>query len=479
MNEESINFIKNSKVTLPEIKENITINGNLIPQRFIFVKLKKYVNDFLKGNTIEPRMIGIAGIRGVGKTTILWQIANLVKKEFKNVDVYYISLDIARDYNFSNPDIIEAIKRNISGNRKVVFLFDEVQYMKNWDLMLKIIYDKFKNTFIIATGSSSLLLNSSVDLSTRWTLESLYPLSFTEFIMIKTWIKTKGKIQIFPEKGLGSSLKSTLFNSSNIKELENGLILLIDKIEKYLHQINNLNKNRDKNTKIFFQNYLNEYIFYHNIPRLLYIEEKKEIIRRIFDMLKRVLYQDIKEFYEENDIYKIGQILTYLAFLDEINKEKISGNFEIKKDKVNKIVSSLIKSELLINFSLYGGIKTSLKKEKLFFISPSIRYAIIKQIYEKTDKYHSKLYEDIVALYLKKLLSNRVFYGGGVKNKSPDFIIEGSFNIIPLEIGTQKRDLSQLNLSDVKYGILLNAKEESFKVINNKIIIPLKWFLLM
>ena len=73
--------------------------------------------------------------------------------------------------------------------------------------MLKIIYDKFKNAFIIATGSSSLLIRSTVNLSTRWNLEPLYPLTFPEFVMIRSWLRGGGETPLFPEKGLGEELE--------------------------------------------------------------------------------------------------------------------------------------------------------------------------------------------------------------------------------------------------------------------------------
>ena len=219
MLEEAMNFINNNKVSRNEIWENISLNGKRLPQRFIFVKLRKYISDFLKNKTLEPRMVGIAGIRGVGKTTLLWQIADFVKSNFKGVKIYFLSMDVASDYGFESKILIEALKNVISSNQKTVLLFDETQYMENWSLMLKILYDKFKNAFIIATGSSSLLIHSIVDLSMRWNLESLYPLCFTEFVMISSWLKSEGKKAIFPEKSLGGEIKDALFSSESAEDV--------------------------------------------------------------------------------------------------------------------------------------------------------------------------------------------------------------------------------------------------------------------
>ena len=210
------------------------------------------------------------------------------------------------------------------------------------------------------------------------------------------------------------------------------------------------------------------------------IDEKNTILNRAFDFLHRVLYQDLREFYEENEIGKIKRLLIFLAFSDEINKEKISKSLGIKVEKIEKIMESLIKSELLIKFPVYGGVKTKIKREKVFFVSPTIRYAIVKQLFSKAEQFHPKLYEDITALYLKKIFNGLVLYGGTDKERSPDFIVDIDKKIIPIEVGTSKKDLSQLDsIKDKKYGLLINFKSDKVKISNNNVIIPLKWFLLI
>ena len=127
-------FLESRRVTEREIWENISLNGRKLPNRFLFVKLRKYVSDFLTNEALEPRLIGISGMRGVGKTTLLWQVADFVKKSFKDIDVFLVSMDIASAYGFDLMSILEAMSSLISSNRKVLLLFDEVQYMDNWRL---------------------------------------------------------------------------------------------------------------------------------------------------------------------------------------------------------------------------------------------------------------------------------------------------------------------------------------------------------
>ncbi len=472
--EEAQNFIQNHQITRQQIQENISWNGKKFPQRSLFVKIKKYVRDFLKGNTMEPRMVGIAGIRGVGKTTLLWQIGNFVKNHFKEVKVYFLSMDIASSYGFDVRVLIEALEKIIGSERSVVLLLDEVQYMEQWTLMLKIIYDKFKNAFVMATGSASLLLHSNTDLSTRWNVESLYPLSFTEFIMIKSWLKSEGEKVLFPEKGLSSSIREVLFFSKEAKAITARLQCINDEVQTYFKNIETYLKLRS------WQSLLKEYIFYHNIPRFLLLEEKRTIISRAFDLLNRVLYQDLKEFYEQNEVMKIQRLLIRIALSDEINKEKLSQFLGIKVGKVDRIIDSLAKAELIMKFPAYGGSKTRLKQTKLFFTSPTMRYAIIKQLYANPKVFYPRLYEDIVALYLRRLFNGLVLYGGKVGDKSPDFIVEIDGQVLPIEVGTGKRDLAQLEaVRDKKYGLLVSFSSREVRVWGSNVVVPLRWFLLV
>ncbi len=465
-------FISNSFVHYKTIQENTVFEGRKLPRRFIFVKLKKYVKEFINGKTMEPRMVGIAGIRGVGKTTLLWQLAGYVKSNFRSTDIYFLSMDIASGYGFEISDLIEGLKNILPNDKKVVLLFDEVQYMDKWTLLLKIIYDRFKNVFIIATGSSSLLINSTVDLSTRWHVDSLYPLNFPEFVIIRSWIKNGAKSPIFPIKGLSSKIKESLFFSKDVWEVKDRFSEIEKDIKSYFEKFNQYEE--------LGKGYVNDYVFYYNIPRLLAVEDKNTLLVRVFDMLYRVLYQDLKEFYDQNEVMKIKRFLTLLAFSDEINRNKMAKTLGVKIDKVDKIVDSLVKSEILLRFPIYGGVKTRVKKEKLFFVSPTIRYAIIRQLYSNPDKFHSKFYEDIIALYLRKIFNGFVLYSETEKSRTPDFIVSIGDSIIPIEIGDNKQDISQVDyIKGKKYGILLNIKGQEVKVKGNNVIIPFKWFLLI
>ena len=67
-------YLENTVVSKSAIESRLThpITKLRYPTRLVYVLLKKYADDFLKSGS-EARFVSLAGLRGVGKTTLLWQ----------------------------------------------------------------------------------------------------------------------------------------------------------------------------------------------------------------------------------------------------------------------------------------------------------------------------------------------------------------------------------------------------------------------
>jgi len=73
--------------------------------------LKKYANDFLKSGS-EPRFVSLAGLRGVGKTTLLWQTANhIYLNHHKNI--YFFNVNTLNNLGVSLHITLEEFQRHI------------------------------------------------------------------------------------------------------------------------------------------------------------------------------------------------------------------------------------------------------------------------------------------------------------------------------------------------------------------------------
>ena len=129
----------------------------------------------------RDRLIAITGARGTGKTTLILQH---IKESFAdNPDAaLYVSLDNLWFETHSLPELADMHYKNGGSH----LFIDEAHYLKNWQQMIKNIYDDYPNMHIVYTGSSLLRLDAdSGDLSRRQITYSLPGLSFREYLFFE------------------------------------------------------------------------------------------------------------------------------------------------------------------------------------------------------------------------------------------------------------------------------------------------------
>lgn len=469
------NILNNSKVTSDVIKHRLVhpILKTVIRPRAEYIVLKKCAIDFFTFGT-EPRMIGLSGLRGTGKTTLLWQTAEYIYENI-TTNIYFFNVNTLINYNTNIRDILELLQsktlqiRFTEYREPIVILFDEVHEDPKWTNTLKIVYDELKTAFIISTGSSALLLQSTADLATRMLIRHVFPLSFSEYLSIRN---VKNETKGFD---LQNNLKQTLFYSKDLTELENGL-------EKFVETVNDFYKSIET-----LHEHIVKYIEFYNITRFCIYEETEFITDLITDLFKRVILEDIPKMTGDNTKYLHSEkLLRRLAASDEINVQTLSQSIGISQTEITENLDILVKAELLNILFPYGGIDSKINKaQKYYFMSPSIRKVILSPLFGNTttDDLFAKLLEDTVVMYLKRLfkLESIISFSSNSDQKNPDLIIETLKKPILLEIGINKTKTRQITKSriDYRYGIIINSKIDYYDIRDNTIILPLKWFLLL
>jgi len=154
----------------------------------------------LKKTIVSPQITVITGLRRVGKSTLLAQIAN---KYLKN-EYYFVNFEDERLLNFQvkDFDLLHETLISLFGEKQT-FLFDEIQNIPEWERFVRRLHDQGYK--FIVTGSNASLL--SQELGTRLTGRSirveLFPFSFREFLSFKkinvpdlTVLTTKQKGQL-------------------------------------------------------------------------------------------------------------------------------------------------------------------------------------------------------------------------------------------------------------------------------------------
>ncbi|MFP3909997.1 MAG: ATP-binding protein, partial [Archaeoglobaceae archaeon] len=196
------------------------------------------------------KAITIIGLRRVGKTYLLYQIAReLVDSGLRLKDVFYINFEDNRLEGISSSDlsrIIEVYKKHNPESKVMYFLFDEIQNVQGWEKFVRRLLER-KGVRIFITGSSSQLLSKEIATSLRGRSLSfkLFPLSFKEFLSFKG------------------------FNA----------------VEPYIE---------DERGRI--NGYLEEYLKYGGFPELVNYEEHLKI-RTLQEYLDMVVYKDLVERY--------------------------------------------------------------------------------------------------------------------------------------------------------------------------------------
>lgn len=127
--------------------------------------------------TVKSRIIvGIKGLRGVGKSSLLIEI---MKKSERGI---YLNAEFMLKQGYDLYDTLNyAYTQGFTA-----FGIDEIQVLKSWPADLKLFYDASKAKIAI-TGSSAIELElRASDLARRIQILELRPLSFREYVYFKT-----------------------------------------------------------------------------------------------------------------------------------------------------------------------------------------------------------------------------------------------------------------------------------------------------
>jgi len=476
-NNEKIKEYINEQIAQLDFRTNAYVFDNenkKRPSRNIFVKIQSHLDKFIAGNSAF-RWVTLTGLRGAGKTTILYQLYY----ENKNIDGYFLALSMDEVVQTLNTSIIEIVEnfeeiigRSIANLDKPLFLFiDEVQYDSNWGIALKTIFDKSNKVFVFSTGSAAVLINMNADVARRAIYERIYPLSFTEFVKIKH--------NKFEEKGLALELRDIIFLGDSAKDVFLKLKEKEQKINKYYLNI----------SRIDFENYL----YYGSLPFMIALGNESIIYDQINKSLERVIYKDMPQIENLSTevINKIPAILYSIADMDAFNFSSLASRFEISRIKVGEIFSILEKTEVIHRIYPYGSHFNQITKKpsKYLFSSPAFRAMYYKMIGNTISEENArgKLLEDLIGMYLYRFIDGYSEFSlvydsaqGGA-----DFIFKSHNNIIVIEVGVNKKESRQIVKTAEKikanYGIVISEKNNQLEYDKeiNVVRVPLKYFILI
>jgi len=380
-----------SKITKNHLASALKEQHETFASRDLGVE-RKILED-LKETISAPQVTVITGLRRVGKSTLLAQVA---KKYLKN-DFYFVNFEDERLLNFqvSDFDMLHETLISLFGEKKT-FLFDEIQNVPEWERFVRRLHDQGYK--FIVTGSNASLL--SQELGTRLTGRSiqveLYPFSFREYLTFRK-VKTPD-LRVLTTRQRG-----------------------------------NLRKLAD------------EYITFGGIPDALKYPELG-IHKALYD---DVLYRNIATRYKLDNVKSLKELAFYLisntASLVSYNKLKDL----LKLGSVNTVINYVDYLENSWLFFVVNKYAYSVKEQQIAAKKTyGIDTGLIQSVGFSFSKNKGKLMENVVFLQLRRKYHD-VYYYKTAEDYEVDFFLPKEGSLIQVaqhfdSLETQERELRAL-----------------------------------
>jgi len=344
----------------------------------------------------KQRMVGIRGLRGTGKTTMLLQYLKFHLKE-KGL---YVTADHPWFYDNTLLDLADQFEKNDG----VVLLIDEIHKYPRWSTELKNIYDGYPGLRIIFTASSALeIQKGEADLSRRVISYELPGLSFREHLHLTHDLK-------FDTISLDVMLKNT-----------DEVVREILKKWKPLPP---------------FKKYLRNGYFPFSKE-----DTQAEFSVKLNQIINTVLESDLAviENYSAGNVIKIKKLLGVISesvpFTPNISS--MATKMKLGRDTVNNFLIHLERARLL-NLLHYAtkGVAALQKPDKIYLENTNLNYALKDQ-------------PDIGSLRETFFLNQLKNAGHAVAlPKDGDFIINGKWII---EVGGKSKSSTQIKSKKNSY----------------------------
>lgn len=320
-----------------------------------------YFNLFypLVKNTTVHRATVLMGPKRVGKTVMLYHtIQQLISEGVSPQKILFASIETPIYNNIALEDLF-AMARKASGQAETegwYVFFDEVQYLKDWEVHLKTLVDSYRETKFIASGSAAaaLKLKSNESGAGRFTDFMLPPLTFYEFIHLKNLdalikpdtINWKGNIALFS-------------STTNITELNKHFIT---------------------------------YVNFGGYPEVIFNQEIQSNPDRFMraDIIDKVLLRDLPGLYGIQDVQELNSLFTTIAWNSgqECSIDELSKSSGVKKTILRQYLSYLEAAFLVHIVKRVDQKAGRFQRDnffKIYLTNPSLRSALFAPITAEAD----------------------------------------------------------------------------------------------
>ncbi|MCG8466729.1 MAG: ATP-binding protein [Gemmatimonadetes bacterium] len=296
------------------------------------------------------RAVVLMGPRRVGKTFLLHHtISKLLTDGVHPGSIAYISVDHPLYTGLSLEDLVAHVEQAVpvAPNGLSHIFFDEIQYLRDWEVHLKVLVDSRPDVKFIASGSAAaaLKLKSQESGAGRFTNFMLPPLTFYEYIVL-----------------LGLESRFGGFDDP-FGEIPAGIGAL----------------------NMRFVDYLN----FGGYPELALSSEIRADPSRFVksDIVDKVLLRDLPSLYGISDIQELNYLFTTLAFntAQEVAPARLAENSGVASPTIKKYIDYL---EAAFLIKVVHKLKRNARRFqrartfKVYLTNPSMRAALFAAVEE-------------------------------------------------------------------------------------------------
>lgn len=298
----------------------------------------------------------LMGPRRVGKTVMLRQlIEQAINEGFNGQNVLFVSIDTPLYSGMPLSRLIDLFEEETEHDAQArrIVVFDEIQYLKDWEVHLKVLTDQHPNTRFIASGSAAaaLRLKSQESGAGRFTDFFLPPLTFAEFLAFREM-----EADLIKAAPLGATLR---FSTPDIERLNEEFI-----------------------------NYLN----FGGYPEAVLNPTIQADVQRFLgrDIIDKVLLRDLPSLYGIQDIQELNRLFTTIAYHtgQEISLDGLAQSSGVAKNTITKYLDYLEAAFLIVRVRRVddtGKTFQRMRNFKVYLTNPSMRAALFAPIADGDD----------------------------------------------------------------------------------------------
>ena len=299
------------------------------------------------------RALVLMGPRRVGKTVLVFHLIRwLVGRGHEPRMIFYLDLQ-QPVYKGLGLEELLCCAMEASGTSRsdpLVVCFDEIQYLRDWEVQLRLLVDSYPSIKFIATGSAAaaLRLKSNESGAGRFTDFLLPPLTFYEYMDL---LKLTKLVRVRTNRQRkGDSRAST----SDIAELNRHFV---------------------------------EYLNCGGYPEAVFSKEVRADLGRYIrsDIIDKVLLKDLPSLYGIQDIPELNSLFANLAYntANEVSLNELAQNSGVSKNTIKRYIEYLQSAFLIKVVHRIDHCAKRFQRAnffKVYLTNPSMRTALFSPI---------------------------------------------------------------------------------------------------